>query len=204
MVIQPAQGLSLELGFTACLRINLEYFALNTILNSDNFGLSLTGYTYHSALVQAMKTSHEVNLPEYTNFSSWYSLCIVVDNPIRSMGVKFNDYNWNISVERDALPTNVSNIGPKLQVGIFTGRVTDVNMWNWPLTGEQLNEFRHACNNNNSLVKRLVPNLINWQNLTILSLGPAANRTTIRDSDICKNLWSFYCLVELSPEANRS
>ena len=182
MVIQPVKGLDLELGFTACMRINLEYFAFNYLLDSPTFGLSLAQYTLHSALVRLMKTSYEVNLPEYTSFSSWFSVCIVVDNSTQSLRLKFNENYTSVGIAE----TNVSKVAPDLRVGYFTGKVADVNMWNWPLTGEQLSEFRHACNNNNTLVKRLVPNLINWQNLTILKLGQATKRATIKESDICK------------------
>ena len=189
MIVQLSKGLGLELGFTICLRINLEYFGFNYIISSTDFGFSLAPYTLHKALVRLTTTSFDIDLPEYSAFTSWHSVCITVDNSAHSIRLSYSDYDVGAAV----MLTNVSKSMSDLVVGNFTGKVTDVNMWNWPLTTKQQKEFVNACSNNNSLVERIVPNLINWQNLTILALGQTANRTTFGETDLCKygNVFAF-------------
>lgn len=128
------------------------------------------------------KNRYEFIIPEYTNFTSWNSICIVIDSSTLSLKIKFNDFNAVTQIGSADVSRNISS----MMVGNFTGRVTDVNVWSWPLTNKQLEEFTYACSNGNSLVKRLVPNVIYWNNLTILEQGIATKKTMIAENDLCE------------------
>ena len=65
--------------------------------------------------------------------------------------------------------------------GLFRGSITDINIWNRPLTLQEVDVYTKGCDNSSSLQ----PEVLEWPNLNISFRGKNVKSTSVVRADIC-------------------
>ena len=75
-------------------------------------------------------------------------------------------------------------IGPELMIGCngyFRGSITDINIWNRPLTNKEVYVYTKGCENSSSLL----PRVFEWPQLNILFRGQNVKNTSTSKTELC-------------------
>ena len=187
LLIEPVKALKYEKGLTVCTRMQIEFWNMNYIFNSTDAGLLFSQYNKYEGMVRFEEVFYNFRLPKNLKLASWNSVCFSLNRTASRIQFSMNDYITNVSINQESnSAVQVLMVEPALLVGNFTGKVTDVNVWDEPFTQDQLLEFGNGCFNNFSLTKRFPPNVIEWPARRIIAVGSTVRNYSIQDTELCK------------------
>lgn len=187
IIVEPVKSGHYDKGLTLCMRVLFEFWSVNNIFNSTDTALMFSQYFRYEGSLRFQESNYIFALPKSLRFSSWNSICFSINRTSSQAHFSMNGYITKISMNQEPNSSaQVLMVEPALFVGNFTGKVTDLNVWNEPLSQEQLLEFGNGCSNKFSLAKRLSPNVIDWKTRKVIASGNAVRNSSIFETELCK------------------
>lgn len=153
--IQPIVSNLRTSDLSICLRVKLWSFGSCSIISSRYLGVRFHSYKYDGGSFDLFGY--------YGTFSTkgvkyspifWNSICLVFDSSRELLTAAINDADitmTNFAKVRESESHNFSGpiaIGENGPWNSFSGQVTDLNVWNRPLSLLEVKEFVSECSNN--------------------------------------------------------
>ena len=166
--IVPNKKVTFESGMTICLRAKFTFWDSKVLFDADQISVGIFDFPDLEIEVLLMESSHLFKWPTktITSFNSWYSFCIVVNAHASTMtftvqGIELNTTN---SILKNM--TFSKEVVPEIRVGYFDGQITDLNMWNLPLSTNEVGIYSTGwCNRELSNLSHATS--IFWDNANI-------------------------------------
>ncbi len=89
-----------------------------------------------------------------------------------------------LSHEPSALPQNLESFLIASLIFIFTGQVSDLNIWNRNLNLSEMNNFSN-CKKRNTFLQNSPPKAVQWSSLRRDFVGKSVTNRTFSSLDIC-------------------
>jgi len=96
--------------------------------------------------VKNLSNTNRISSRTKTLYTSWHSLCLSINNTGQAVYAWINGEKMSINVEQTMFFNTFSLLEPALKVGAFSGLMTDLYVWNFPLSSEEIKNFSTGCN----------------------------------------------------------
>ena len=178
----------------------------NTILlNNNTFNIGFYDYKILQGYFEVGQLGYYFKWPsKFLEFEPfvWYSFCLVYNEEISSIQFMVNDlvvFNKSIKRYPEALKYSLSsNINSDLEFP-FTGKITDLNMWNEPLSVERVSLFSKC--KMTELLQLNIGMPIRWSDSIFKMISNETKKFSISYEELCpqkivSTLQLFHLLVK--------
>ena len=189
--ISTNSNVNYDKGITICIRARFQFWTKNLIFESDSLKLGFEEYKYLAGYVELGDVSFNFKWPQpkIDYFTSFHSFCLTVDKISGFIQLTINGKTSLEKVDKSFFQNEETSPGHFITVGHFSGQLTDLNVWNQPLTSLAMEKFSLGCKND--LFESYPPYGLKWSTTKIIddsnfTLRPEIKREEICNSDICK------------------
>ena len=126
----------------------------------------------------------------------WYSNCIIYNASNSAVNLTINGKHAISVIDNKHRENKPVIIDPQLIVGCngyFRGTFTDINIWNRPLTLQEIDVYTQGCKPSSSLQ----PSILEWPQLNVSYQGNNVKNTTIPKAQLCPEHGTEESLSEL-------
>jgi hypothetical protein len=127
-----------------------------------------------------LNLSNRISSRTKTLFTSWHSLCLSINNTGQAVYAWINGEKISINVDQTIFFNTFSLLEPALKVGNFTGLMTDLHVWNFPLSSEEIKNFSTGCNQDFPKA-----NAIYWPTAQLRKTGNKAKMILVQKTLLC-------------------
>ena len=202
ITIQPNKPATLFTGYSICIRAMFWKWDDNTNVFKSKHLTFTVNYYYPGACFYVKESPicfDELNISSTVSME-WKSICISHNFSNFNLRLFMNgELHVNQTVNQNL--TLFDNLFEPFIIGQdfgFFGQITDFNIWNVPLSEENIKEF--SCNFNTDLVERIIPEVLNWSNINLTYKGNNTKQILIDrrllSNQICsedKHFFIFNC-----------
>jgi len=194
IVLEPKVPITNSTGYSMCLKICIWKMD-NTVL-FDSPALKLEMYIYGSdSHCFTMKRNRLFCFTLGKNSSEWNTICFTNN---------FTDFLLNVTLNGIQMGSKktqlISNLMDELKKPIsigfntsFWGQITDFNIWNRPLSNDEVNQYSFGCQEGLSIQ----PEILDWSNTSIISRGINSQPLNINRQFLpCQNGMSPFTLFD--------
>ena len=149
--VQPNQIPLKNQDFTICLRCKFWTWNTRIIFKGDNFFMGIATSDFESGVVFHNSTFARFSAKGLKISSSlWNSMCLVYSSKMPSLTIAINDFVEVLSA--NVTKIDIASIQRRITIGsssepnMFSGQVTDLNVWNSALNETYFKAFIRCSN----------------------------------------------------------
>jgi hypothetical protein len=115
-----------------------------------------------------------------TLITGWNSLCLTINNTGQDVNAWINGEIMSLNIGKSIFLNTFSLLDPTLTVGNFSGQMTDLFVWNYPLAVQEIKSFSAGCNQDFPKA-----NAIYWPTVQPRETGKKTKIVSVQANKLC-------------------
>ena len=195
LVLKPKVPISNSTGYSVCLRVTV--WEWNHTVVFDSPALKLEMYVKNTIEFCLYKNQKEILLCFTLDNESleWNTICFTHNFTDFLLKVTLNGQPKGYRIKR-LNSTFLDELNKTIAIGehtSFWGQITDFNIWNRPLSNDEVNQYSFGCQRGLSTQ----PEILDWSTASIFNLGTYSRHFKIRRQLLsCQNGITPFSLYE--------
>ena len=185
--IDLQENVTFQVGITVCLRAKFEFWNRKYLFQNKKFSILLSDLENFFGFVNLGDVAGGFKFPSdlRKTLVVWNSFCLVFDRIHFVVNVVIND-NWIETYFEKKFLMDVNLTEDKtISLGNFSGKITDLNIWDFALTVDNVKEFSDGCNRD--WIKTVKPNSLDWSKLNFSRISDGIQKIQISTTNLCNN-----------------
>jgi hypothetical protein len=187
--IQTMSSVLVTTGFSICLKIRLHTWERVWLFYSSQVQMSLILNDFRNGTAAfnygEFSVTFDLKMILSTFYLNWNSICLVYNEQESSMSIFINGFDiFKQTGKKCQNINNLSNVILTLGGDTFSGLVKDFNMWNRPLSLNEIRNFNTSCNI--SFLFNSKPELIYWTEANIIFSGNSTQSMSDKMTGFCR------------------